>query len=112
MKLRVEIPRTKLFKGLYDMTVTLYWTGCYHFVIKPSTLLNSFMFGWGIVAFLPVQRLLLQQIEKKSKIPSLQRWVQKRKLVESCKDAAGLTFLEDALVLLFSPYAPKKCSQH
>lgn len=47
------------------MTVTLYWTGCYHLVIKPPTLLNSFMFGWGILAFLPVQRLLLQQIEKK-----------------------------------------------
>jgi len=37
-----------------------------------------------------------------SKNPFLQRWVQKRKPVESCKDAAELTFSENALVLLFS----------
>lgn len=70
------------------------------------------MFGWGILAFLFVWRLWVQKLEKKKKrkgkIPSLQRWAQKRKLVESYKDAASLTFSEDALVLLFSSYAPKE----
>lgn len=40
--------------------------------------------------------------KKQSKTPFLKGWVQKRKPVESCKDAAGLTFSENALVLLFS----------
>lgn len=34
--------------------------------------------------------------------------MQKRKFVVSCKDAARLTFSEEALVLLLSSYAPKE----